>query len=104
MLSSEDEGPCYVDSETAVDWIRTLSEQSSNGVITNSRKDLLNDCANSTETDSERENVPEKKEVRKKKKKKKQPATAEKEPVKMQPKIPTNVKKVAISSSSSYEL
>ncbi|KAL4716733.1 hypothetical protein ACJJTC_004852 [Scirpophaga incertulas] len=57
MLSSEDEGPCYIDSETPADWIKTLSEQSSNGVITNSRRDLLNDCsvASSEASDSEDE-------------------------------------------------
>ncbi|XP_037294387.1 ankyrin repeat and zinc finger domain-containing protein 1-like [Manduca sexta] len=43
VTSSEDEGPCFIDSETPVGWIKALSEQS-NG-ITNSRKDLINDCA-----------------------------------------------------------
>ncbi|KAJ2949295.1 hypothetical protein O0L34_g6244 [Tuta absoluta] len=38
---SSDEGPCFIDSETPVGWIKTLSEQSKKGVITNSRKDLL---------------------------------------------------------------
>lgn len=42
-MSSEDEGPCYIDSETPKYWIKTLSKQTSNGHITNSRKDLLLD-------------------------------------------------------------
>ncbi|XP_028166966.1 ankyrin repeat and zinc finger domain-containing protein 1-like, partial [Ostrinia furnacalis] len=93
MLSSEDEGPCYIDSETPAGWIKTLSEQSSNGVITNSRKDLLNDnpvpCPDS---DSE-EDVIDKKEAKKKRKKERKQEEKQ-QPVKVQQKIPTNVKKV----------
>ncbi|XP_038220783.1 ankyrin repeat and zinc finger domain-containing protein 1-like [Zerene cesonia] len=91
MLSSEDEGPCFIDSETPVGWIKTLSEQSSKGVITNSRKDLLNDHSVSGHSScSEQENVQEKK-VKKKKKKKEEKTV--KKPVVVQ-KIPSNVKKM----------
>lgn len=98
LMSSEDEGPCYIDSETPVGWIKTLSEQSSRGVITNSRKDLLNDC-NVTcpaSSDSEVENCPEKKDQKKKKKKKADDNKQEiKQPPKKQPqKISPNIKKM----------
>ncbi|KAM3965241.1 tRNA endonuclease ANKZF1 [Aphomia sociella] len=97
MLSSEDEGPCYIDSETPVGWIKTLSEQSSKGVITNSRKDLLNDCnvVCPDSSESERENVPEKKDQKKKKKKKPDENKQEsKQAIKKQPsKISANIKK-----------
>ncbi|KAJ0176463.1 hypothetical protein K1T71_007642 [Dendrolimus kikuchii] len=98
LISSEDEGPCYIDSETPVGWIKTLSEQSNNRIITNSRKDLLNDCniGNDASTESDRENKLEKgdnKEQVKKKKKKK-----EEKPIvsvkKVPEKIPANVKKI----------
>lgn len=93
MLSSEDEGPCFIDSETPVAWIKTLSEQSSNGVITNSRKDLLNDIpVPCPESESETENKIDKKEAKKKRKKEKK--QEEKQPAKLPQKIPTNVKKV----------
>ncbi|XP_045498624.1 ankyrin repeat and zinc finger domain-containing protein 1-like isoform X1 [Colias croceus] len=91
MLSSEDEGPCFIDSETPVGWIKTLSEQSSKGVITNSRKDLLNDHSVSAHSScSEQENVQEKRVKKKKKKKEEKPV---KKPVVVQ-KIPANVKKM----------
>ncbi|KAL0838625.1 hypothetical protein ABMA28_016709 [Loxostege sticticalis] len=93
MLSSEDEGPCFIDSETPVAWIKTLSEQSSNGVITNSRKDLLNDIpVPCPESESETENKIDKKEAKKKRKKEKK--QEEKQPAKLPQKIPTNVKKM----------
>ncbi|XP_060803423.1 tRNA endonuclease ANKZF1 [Amyelois transitella] len=94
IMSSEDEGPCYIDSETPVDWIKTLSEQSKKGVITNSRKDLLNDCNVPRPISSESENEVEKREVKKKKKKK--PEKSEEKLVKKpQPqKISTNIKKM----------
>ncbi|XP_064072784.1 tRNA endonuclease ANKZF1-like [Vanessa tameamea] len=74
LLSSEDEGPCFIDQETPVGWIKTLSEQCTNGVISNSRKDLLHNSGQSNSSDSEEENVggaaKVKDLVRKKKKKK----------------------------------
>ncbi|XP_072949443.1 tRNA endonuclease ANKZF1-like [Epargyreus clarus] len=94
IISSEDEGPCYIDSETPVGWIKTLSEQSSNGVITNSRKDLLiNDTSIvSCESSDNEQDVEAKEKVLKKKKKKK---PEENKPVKKgTPKIPANVKKM----------
>ncbi|XP_059052048.1 tRNA endonuclease ANKZF1-like [Achroia grisella] len=97
MVSSEDEGPCYIDSETPVDWIKTLSEQSNKGFITNSRKDLLNDCniACPESSDSEVENMPEKKDQKKKKKKKPDENKQENKQAKKQPvKISPNVKKL----------
>uniref|UniRef100_A0A2A4JGB5 VLRF1 domain-containing protein n=1 Tax=Heliothis virescens TaxID=7102 RepID=A0A2A4JGB5_HELVI len=96
VTSSEDEGPCYIDSETPADWIKTLSEQSTNGVITNSRKDLLNDCAvaSCVETDSESETV-EKKELKKKKKTKKLEDKSSVTSVKKgPPKISANLRKM----------
>ncbi|XP_053609912.1 tRNA endonuclease ANKZF1-like isoform X2 [Plodia interpunctella] len=93
-MSSEDEGPCYIDSETPENWIKTLSEQSKTGVITNSRKDLLNDCNVPCPISSESEGEVEKKEVKKKKKKKSE-KTEDKPAKKPQaPKIPLNVKKM----------
>ncbi|KAG6444573.1 hypothetical protein O3G_MSEX003453 [Manduca sexta] len=98
VTSSEDEGPCFIDSETPVGWIKALSEQS-NG-ITNSRKDLINDCAvsdhvvTSEGSESEREVIQEVKDQTKKKKKKDKRKDDEK-PVKKGPqKIPANVKKM----------
>ncbi|XP_026327347.1 ankyrin repeat and zinc finger domain-containing protein 1-like [Hyposmocoma kahamanoa] len=94
LISSEDEGPCFIDSETPVAWIKTLSEQNKNGVITNSRKDLINDCSiASGNSDTETESLPEKKEIVKKKKKKK--VDEKTVPVKkVLQKIPANVKKI----------
>ncbi|KAI5635787.1 hypothetical protein NE865_11485 [Phthorimaea operculella] len=102
---SSDEGPCFIDSETPVGWIKTLSEQSKKGVITNSRKDLLiNDSsiASSERSDSEEENVPKKGQITKKKKKKKpSPATQpdnsnsiNNNAKKVPPKIPANIRKM----------
>ncbi|XP_045509287.1 ankyrin repeat and zinc finger domain-containing protein 1-like isoform X1 [Colias croceus] len=91
MLSSEDEGPCFIDSETPVGWIKTLSEQSSKGVITNSRKDLLNDHSASAHSSCSEQEIVQEKRVKKKKKKK------EEKPVKklvVMQKIPANVKKM----------
>lgn len=110
-MSSEDEGPCYIDSETPAGWIKTLSEQSSKGIITDSRKDLLNDCAIETceKSEGEEDKEPEKKgqPVKKKKNKKleeekKQEENKKEEEKKKQDnknnkipqKIPTNIKKV----------
>ncbi|XP_049873677.1 ankyrin repeat and zinc finger domain-containing protein 1-like [Pectinophora gossypiella] len=101
VTSSEDEGPCFIDSETPVGWIKTLSEQSSKGIITNSRKDLINDCSiASSDTDSEVKDIPEKKEQTKKKKDKKRDVKKQEEvnnksaPKKVMPKIPANIKKM----------
>ncbi|KAJ8722249.1 hypothetical protein PYW08_004651 [Mythimna loreyi] len=100
VTSSEDEGPCYIDSETPPDWIKTLSEQSSNGVITNSRKDLLNDCAlaSCVDTDSETETIDKKETKKRKKPVKKIEKLEEKNQVtavkKGPTKIPANVKKM----------
>nr|XP_032517484.1 ankyrin repeat and zinc finger domain-containing protein 1-like isoform X2 [Danaus plexippus plexippus] len=97
VMSSEDEGPCFIDSETPIGWIKTLSEQSSNGVITNSRKDLLNDhVLKSDHSDQSEPEVPEVKGVKKKKKKKEDKAAK-----KIAVRIPDNVKKIwkIISSS-----
>ncbi|KAI8437049.1 hypothetical protein MSG28_010421 [Choristoneura fumiferana] len=98
MLSSEDEGPCYIDSETPVGWIKTLSEQTSKGIITNSRKDLIHDVivARPVSSDSEGEKVQEKKEVKKKKKKKEDNKEEKKGGIekKQPPKIASNVKKM----------
>lgn len=93
MISSEDEGPCYIDSETPAGWIKTLSEQNKNGLITASRKDLLNDCSiGSGSSDTETESRPEKRVVKKKKKKKVEEKSA---PVNKGPqKVSANVKKV----------
>ncbi|XP_075978017.1 tRNA endonuclease ANKZF1-like [Anticarsia gemmatalis] len=97
VISSEDEGPCYIDSETPAGWIKTLSEQSSNGVITNSRKDLINDindCEVATSgSESEKETAGEQKEqpVRRRRKKKLEEKPVEKKGPK---KIPTNVKRI----------
>ncbi|XP_050684999.1 ankyrin repeat and zinc finger domain-containing protein 1-like isoform X2 [Leptidea sinapis] len=90
MISSEDEGPCYIDSETPVDWIKVLSEQKSKGIVLNSRKDLLNDNSASGNTScSEQDNVIDKK-TKKKKKKKAEEIKPLKHPIS---KIPTNVKR-----------
>ncbi|KAI8437051.1 hypothetical protein MSG28_010423 [Choristoneura fumiferana] len=98
MLSSEDEGPCYIDSETPVGWIKTLSEQTSKGIITNSRKDLIHDVivARPVSSDSEGEKVQEKKEVKKKRKKKEDNKEEKKGGIekKQPPKIASNVKKM----------
>lgn len=96
-MSSEDEGPSFIDSETPVGWIKTLSEQASKGVITNSRKDLLNDYSvGSRSSESEDENVPKgKTQARKKKKKKPAESESKKEPKKPPPqKIHNSIKKV----------
>ncbi|CAH2222973.1 jg4522, partial [Pararge aegeria aegeria] len=93
IVSSEDEGPCFIDSETPVGWIKTLSEQSTNGVITDSRKDLLNDCAIDNSSDSEQTNVAVKKENNVKVQKKKKVEV--KQTVKKPPlKISANVKQM----------
>ncbi|XP_023935597.2 ankyrin repeat and zinc finger domain-containing protein 1 [Bicyclus anynana] len=92
IVSSEDDGPCFIDSETPAGWIKTLSEQSSNGVITNSRKDLLNDCAVDNSSDSDQENVSARKERNVKLKKKKK--VEEKQPKKAPLKISANIKKL----------
>ncbi|XP_034831886.1 tRNA endonuclease ANKZF1-like [Maniola hyperantus] len=92
IVSSEDEGPCFIDLETPAGWIKTLSEQSANGVITNSRKDLLNDCAIDYSSDSDQENVAERKEHRAKVKKKKK--VDDKQAKKTPLKISANVKKM----------
>ncbi|XP_061716402.1 tRNA endonuclease ANKZF1-like [Cydia pomonella] len=98
IMSSEDEGPCYIDSETPANWIKTLSEQTSKGHITNSRKDLVHDVvvARPLSSDSEDQGPKEKKEVRKKKKKKEDRGDkGEKGEKKTQPpKIPNNVKRM----------
>lgn len=73
VISSEDEGPCYIDSETPANWIKTLSEQSSNGIITDSRKDLINDINDTAiaySSDSEKEEGEQKRGVKRKNKKK----------------------------------
>ncbi|KAG7308447.1 hypothetical protein JYU34_005654 [Plutella xylostella] len=80
VTSSEDEGPCFIDSETPVDWIKTLSEQTSNGLITASRKDLINNdlsIASPESSETESEIVPEQKALATKKKKKKKQDKAE---------------------------
>ncbi|CAK1580520.1 unnamed protein product [Parnassius mnemosyne] len=104
VTSSEDEGPCFIDSETPVGWIKTLSEQSSRGIITNSRKDLLNDTAiaSGRSSDSEQNDAQENKEQTTKKKKKKKQDDSK--PVKKAPpKIPANVKKMwKIISSNEF--
>ncbi|KAF9807398.1 hypothetical protein SFRURICE_005980 [Spodoptera frugiperda] len=94
VTSSEDEGPCYIDSETPAGWIKTLSEQSSNGIITNSRKDLLNDCVitSCVDSESEKEVVEKKEEPRRKKKGNKKPEDKTVPVKKGPPKIPANVK------------
>ncbi|KAH9639656.1 hypothetical protein HF086_007333 [Spodoptera exigua] len=96
VTSSEDEGPCYIDSETPANWIKTLSEQSSNGIITNSRKDLLNDCVitSCVESESEKEIVEKKEEPRRKKKGNKKPEEKTVPVKKGPPKIPANVKNI----------
>ncbi|CAH0715347.1 unnamed protein product, partial [Brenthis ino] len=100
ILSSEDEGPCFIDSETPVGWIKILSEQSSNGVITNSRKDLLNDSAlKSDNSDSEEENL-EKKEQTVKKKKKKKPEEKDKQAKK----VPVNTVKISANVKKMWKL
>ncbi|XP_013145331.1 PREDICTED: ankyrin repeat and zinc finger domain-containing protein 1-like [Papilio polytes] len=94
LISSEDEGPCFIDLETPLDWIKTLSEQSSLGILTNSRKDLINDTAIASCRSSEsQDDLPEHKEQVRKKKNKKKPE--ESRPTKKgQPKIPANVQKM----------
>lgn len=97
VTSSEDEGPCYIDSETPAGWIKTLSEQSSNGIITNSRKDLLNDLndcviTSCVDSESEKEVVEKKEEPRRKKKGNKKPEEKTLPVKKGPPKIPANVK------------
>ncbi|VVD01433.1 unnamed protein product [Leptidea sinapis] len=93
MISSEDEGPCYIDSETPVDWIKVLSEQKSKGIVLNSRKDLLNDNSASGNTScSEQDNVIDKKT----KKKKAEEIKPLKHPIS---KIPTNVKRMWMAIS-----
>ncbi|XP_041979612.1 ankyrin repeat and zinc finger domain-containing protein 1-like [Aricia agestis] len=99
ILSSEDEGPCFIDSETPDNWIKELSEQSKNGIITNSRKDLLNDCSLKSCTESEDEGQEKKGQVKKKKKKKPEEKPVKKGP----PKIPANVKKMWKIISSKEE-
>ncbi|GBP47299.1 Ankyrin repeat and zinc finger domain-containing protein 1 [Eumeta japonica] len=91
MVSSEDEGPCFIDSETPVGWIKTLSEQSSKGVITNSRKDLLNDnsVCSAASSDEELDNKNKNQAVTKKKKKKEDTKTTNKKPSQ---KIPASIK------------
>lgn len=97
IVSSEDEGPCYIDSETPKGWIKALCEQNSNGVLTGSKKDLLIDMPSQTSTDTESICDKNEKEVEikcsptKKKKEKK----AEEKPVKKGPqKIPNSVKRM----------
>ncbi|XP_068633180.1 tRNA endonuclease ANKZF1-like [Battus philenor] len=98
MISSEDEGPCFIDSETPLEWIKTLSEQNSRGIISNSRKDLLiNDTALTSPRSSvsEEEKLQENKQEQKiKKKKQKKPEEVAKSSKKGQIKIPANVKKI----------
>ncbi|CAH2980700.1 unnamed protein product [Chilo suppressalis] len=106
MVSSEDEGPCFIDSETPKDWIKKLSEQTSNGAISSSKKDLLNDLSapSHRETESDSESLPDKKEQqRKKKKKKPEEKQDSKQPKKVPQKIPAEVKKLwkVISSDQS---
>ncbi|XP_013170279.1 PREDICTED: ankyrin repeat and zinc finger domain-containing protein 1-like [Papilio xuthus] len=95
LISSEDEGPCFIDLDTPLDWIKTLSEQSRLGLLTNSRKDLINDTAIAScrSSESQDDNLPEHKEqIRKKKNKKK---AEEGRPTKKgQPKIPASVQKM----------
>lgn len=103
VTSSEDEGPCYIDSETPAGWIKTLSEQSSNGIITNSRKDLLNDLndcviTSCVDSESEKEVVEKKEEPRRKKKGNKKPEEKTVPVKKGPPKIPANVKNVSVIS------
>ncbi|CAH2048775.1 unnamed protein product, partial [Iphiclides podalirius] len=108
LMSSEDEGPCFIDSETPVGWIRTLSEQSSRGFITNSRKDLLNDTAITSPRSSESEqglSTPKTDQStprRKKKKKQDESKPAKKTPLK----IPASVQKMwnAISNNEFQSL
>ncbi|XP_045483981.1 ankyrin repeat and zinc finger domain-containing protein 1 isoform X1 [Pieris rapae] len=105
MISSEDEGPCFIDSETPVGWIKTLSEQSSKGVLTNSRKDLLidNNSVSARSSVSEQGVLEEKKT---KKKKKKKPEEKQEKVKKVEVKIPANVKKMwkAISGNEQNSL
>jgi hypothetical protein len=103
MLSSEDEGPCYIDSETPANWIKILSEQSSKN-ITNSRKDLLNDLGSSGDSDNETQ-VDKKDQTKKKKKKKPDPSKQQDKndnAKKMPLKIPDNLKKVSLISINTY--
>ncbi|CAB3227206.1 unnamed protein product [Arctia plantaginis] len=108
-ISSEDEGPCYIDSETPVGWIKTLSEQSSKGIITNSRKDLIIDI-NDTEivmSDSEVEEEGkevQKKEVRRKKKNKVEEKLVEnKGPKKIHPNVKKMWKAIADKENNTLE-
>lgn len=81
-------------------WIKTLSEQSSRGLITNSRKDLINDTAitscrsSDSEQDLTKPNTEQN--IGKRKKKKKQ---EENKPVKEVKKVPlkisANIKKAS---------
>lgn len=99
-MSSEDEGPCFIDSETPVGWIKTLAEHS-NGVITVSRKDLLNDCAIDHSSDSGQE-MPATKERRQKVKKKKKPEEKENEKQKENAKQ-NQVKKASVKISANVK-
>ncbi|CAG9786895.1 unnamed protein product [Diatraea saccharalis] len=97
MMSSEDEGPCFIDSETPKDWIKKLSEQTLNGTVSSSRKDLLNDLSTPShmDTESETDCVTDKKEHAKKKKKKKPEEKQDsKQQKKVPQKIPTEIKKM----------
>lgn len=98
LMSSEDEGPCFIDSETPVGWIKTLSEQKTSGIIINSKKVVLNDCAiqdRSTPSPCESEKEDLKQEVKEKyetdrRKKIKDPAVLNKP----SQKIPNPIKKM----------
>lgn len=93
VASSEDEGPTFIDSETPTNWIRTLSEQASRGLITDSRKDLLNDHSVGSPSSGSEDDAP--KETRpKKKKKKKIELESKKEKRTPLPKIHNSVKRV----------
>lgn len=80
-------------------WIKTLSEQSSNGIITNSRKDLLNDINDTEIVISDSESEEEKKEEQKKEVRRKKKNKVEDKPIenKGPKKIPPNVKKVSLT-------
>ncbi|XP_045448016.1 ankyrin repeat and zinc finger domain-containing protein 1-like [Melitaea cinxia] len=93
LISSEDEGPCFIDLETPVGWIKTLSEQCTNGVITNSRRDLLNNSAGDSDSSENEEKTEPQKKGHVKKKKKKKPDD-NKQNKKVLTKISANVEKI----------